>query len=86
MRVSLRGYGNFKVFHGGITNDVNFTCFAGLLDFGQGYQKFSVRGPAGYLTLFVNFKHCNVRLGSHDDTWCTEHNGTFVTVSQIFME
>ena len=32
----------------GVVNDVNFTRFAGLLDFWLGYQKFSVRGPAGY--------------------------------------
>ncbi len=41
----------------GVENDVNSTRFAGLLDFGLGYQKFSVRGPAGYWTFSVNFKH-----------------------------
>ncbi len=40
-----------------VENDVNFTHFAGLLDFGLGYQNFSFRGPAGYWTFLVNFKH-----------------------------
>ncbi len=30
-----------------VMNDVNFTRFAGLPDSGLGYQKFSLRGPAG---------------------------------------
>ena len=31
----------------GVMNYVNFTHFAGLLDFGLGYQKISIRGAAG---------------------------------------
>ncbi len=38
----------FHAFCGWVMDDANFTRFAGLLDFGLGYQKNSTRSPAGY--------------------------------------